>query len=139
MPEETRVLYEYHPELAKQMIADAGYPNGFKMKLEMVDTFPQADIAAVLVDQWSKIGVEVELVVLDSATSHDHRFGRNYEDARIDGDGAGENQGQLQQKTWLSQNNGEGWIDKDWIERFEAMEREKDPAKKTAMAKELLL
>ena len=66
LPESTQELYGYDPDKAKQLLADAGYPNGFKAKLvHRSDVDWQVDIAAVLQEQWSKVGVELELVPMD--------------------------------------------------------------------------
>ncbi len=43
------------------MLADAGYPNGFTIKLPVQSTPYDQDHAALLKDQWAKIGVTVEL------------------------------------------------------------------------------
>ena len=34
LPENIRELYEYHPEKAKQLLVEAGYPNGFEFPIE---------------------------------------------------------------------------------------------------------
>ena len=35
LPEVARETYEYHPDKARQLLTEAGYPNGFKTKEEM--------------------------------------------------------------------------------------------------------
>jgi len=63
---EDQLLYEYNPELAMQMLADAGYPDGFGVKFYAPTTPPDAlDFAALLEDQWAKLGVEVEIVATE--------------------------------------------------------------------------
>jgi peptide/nickel transport system substrate-binding protein len=61
MPEDIQVLYDYNPELAKKMLADAGYPNGLKVKLTTETVERDRDRAALLQNQWSKIGVDLEI------------------------------------------------------------------------------
>ena len=66
LPESTRELYGYNLEKAKQLMAEAGYPNGFKATMVSrsdVDTL--VDLCEVLKEQWSKIGVELEIDAMD--------------------------------------------------------------------------
>ncbi len=67
LPAESRVLYDYNPELAKKMLADAGYPEGFKFTWVTLSDAYSLDEAALLKDQWSKIGVDVEIDSRDRA------------------------------------------------------------------------
>ena len=85
MPEETRMLFEYNPELAKKMLADAGYPDGFDMELVIRGAGGVSEYenhGSVLASQWAKIGVNVNLKVLEAVahaairgTSHDYDDG----------------------------------------------------------------
>jgi len=66
LPESTRELYGYDLEKAKQLMAEAGYPDGFKAKMVSrsdVDTL--VDLSEVLKEQWSKIGVDLEIEAMD--------------------------------------------------------------------------
>jgi len=66
LPESTQELYGYDLEKAKQLMAEAGYPNGFKAKMvHRSDVDWQVDLATVLQEMWSKIGVELELEPMD--------------------------------------------------------------------------
>ena len=48
-------------------LADAGYPDGFKTILNTADILGWPTLAAAVKDQWSKIGVEAEVVVHEGA------------------------------------------------------------------------
>ena len=61
LPESVQEQYEYNPEKARQLLAEAGYPNGFKT--EIVCTATQADILSVIKAMWADIGVDLELNV----------------------------------------------------------------------------
>src|SRR3954471_12550891 len=61
--------YAYDPAKAKQLLADAGYPNGFDIKLT-VGGQPTDDQIAIQ-QQWAKIGVKLNFV---TATSTDAIF-----------------------------------------------------------------
>ncbi len=60
-PDSVKELYSYNPEKAKQLLADAGFPNG--LKTEIVLTEQQVDYYSVLKDQWSKVGIDLKLDV----------------------------------------------------------------------------
>ena len=67
MPESTRMLFTYDPEMAKQMLADAGYPNGFEIDVLAMNVYQNDDIAEIVADQWQDLGVTMNITVKDGA------------------------------------------------------------------------
>jgi peptide/nickel transport system substrate-binding protein len=56
--------YRYDPALAKKMLAEEGYPNGFELKFAntaLPGTQYMVDIGTAIADMWTKIGVKVSL------------------------------------------------------------------------------
>lgn len=55
--------YAYDPDLARRMLADAGYPDGFDASIDLsVGGGPQIRlIAQTMVSDWAEVGVNVEL------------------------------------------------------------------------------
>ena len=81
LDEDSQTLYEYDLELAKQMLADAGYPNGFEVDYFITPLIPplgSEDLAALVKDSWSKIGVEVNIRSFDSTTFTMYRQTNSY-------------------------------------------------------------
>jgi peptide/nickel transport system substrate-binding protein len=56
-------LPERDIEAARQLLADAGYPDGIDFELHTPDTGNRPNLAVVLKDQWSEAGINVEVVV----------------------------------------------------------------------------
>ncbi len=65
LPASVKELYTYNPDKAKQLLAEAGYPSGFKTSVACIAK--DADLLAVVKDQWSKIGVDLSLDVKETA------------------------------------------------------------------------
>lgn len=54
--------YAYDPALAKQLLADAGYPNGFTTSIQYSSTCCSQirELTQAMISQWAEIGVTVE-------------------------------------------------------------------------------
>jgi peptide/nickel transport system substrate-binding protein len=50
-------------EAARQLLSDAGYPDGIELDLHTPDTGNRPDLAVVLKDQWSRAGIDVNVIV----------------------------------------------------------------------------
>ena len=56
-------LPERDVESAKQLLTEAGYPDGIDLVLHTPDTGNRPNLAVVLKDQWSEAGIDVEVIV----------------------------------------------------------------------------
>lgn len=59
------VTYDYNVETARQMLADAGFPDGFKTTLWCADSQIMKDSAVVLQEQLRKVGIEAEVKTME--------------------------------------------------------------------------
>ncbi|MFC2038756.1 ABC transporter substrate-binding protein [Chloroflexota bacterium] len=72
-------LYDYSPEAAKELLAEAGYPEGFKTKVTCRNLPVQVDYYSVLKDMWAKAGIELEIEVLEYSTYSSVQRARSYD------------------------------------------------------------
>jgi len=64
LPESVRELYEYQPDKARQLLTEAGYPQGFKT--EIVVWKPEdIELLQIIKEYWAKIGVDLKIDVKD--------------------------------------------------------------------------
>ncbi|MBI2849750.1 MAG: ABC transporter substrate-binding protein [Chloroflexi bacterium] len=64
-PPEARELYSYNPEKAKQLLKEAGYPNGFKTSI-ILNGNSLVDYYSIIKDMWAKVGIQLEFDIKDS-------------------------------------------------------------------------
>jgi len=77
-PADVQEVFEYDPAKAKQMIIDAGHPDGLKVDLWVENDAYHLDGAAMLVDQMSKIGVECSMVVKETLIFRGFQYGKTW-------------------------------------------------------------
>jgi peptide/nickel transport system substrate-binding protein len=62
MPQAVQELYTYNPAKAKQLLAEAGFPNGFSFKVQYnAVNGTHADLVQMLAAYYDKIGVKLEI------------------------------------------------------------------------------
>ncbi len=85
-------LFTYNPEKAKQLLADAGYPDGFKTKVQCLSN--DADFMSMISSYLADVGIDMEIAPMETsiftsvfrARSHDEliaRPGTNHWPARF--------------------------------------------------------
>lgn len=67
-PEKNQPLLEYNPEKAKELLAEAGYPDGFSIKIWSNENQNRIDIAEILQNSWGAIGIDCEVTIMEFAT-----------------------------------------------------------------------
>jgi peptide/nickel transport system substrate-binding protein len=67
LPDSAREVYDYSPERAKKLLAEAGFPNGFKTEVVCSTIASEVDLMSVIKDYWSAVGVNLEIVQKESA------------------------------------------------------------------------
>jgi len=83
LPAKSAELYKYDPVKAKKMLADAGYPNGFKMEVVTDQPVMAQERGSLLASQYAKIGVTVDVKVCDTTTYVGYRYDKNFKDGLI--------------------------------------------------------
>lgn len=80
MPELTD-YYSYDPQKAKDLLAEAGYPNGFDMTIMVAsNNKPHVDTAEVVAEQLRAVGINVTIQQVEWQTWYDEAYkGRNYQ------------------------------------------------------------
>jgi len=79
MPESVQEIFTYNPEKARQLIIDAGYPDGFKFSVLVQSS--DSDFVSILREYFMDVGVEMELQVKESTIYQSILRGRTHDEA----------------------------------------------------------
>jgi peptide/nickel transport system substrate-binding protein len=79
-PAAVQELYQYNPQKAKQLLKEAGYPNGFKATIVVNGSGTSVDDVSIFKDMWAKVGVELALDVKESAVYSRIQTARSQDD-----------------------------------------------------------
>ncbi|MFC1864544.1 ABC transporter substrate-binding protein [Chloroflexota bacterium] len=80
LPESTRELFEYQPDKAKQLLAEAGYPDGFKATVLTEPHTEHIDLLSIVQKYFADIGVELELDVRDYSVYKSIQVNRTHDE-----------------------------------------------------------
>ena len=74
-------IIEYNPEKAKELLKEAGYENGFDIKMALPKNYQlHVDAGQVIADQLSKIGINVKIDIIEWGTWLSEVYGaKNFE------------------------------------------------------------
>jgi len=68
MPASVQELFVYDPEKARQLLAEAGLPDGFELNIQVCScTSDQMDLLPLIVSYWEKIGVRARIQPMEYA------------------------------------------------------------------------
>jgi peptide/nickel transport system substrate-binding protein len=78
LPASVQELFEYNPDKAKQLLADAGYPAGFKA--QVIARTADVDVLTVIGDYWKAIGVDLDIAVRELTTYKEIQVGKGFDE-----------------------------------------------------------
>jgi peptide/nickel transport system substrate-binding protein len=125
---------------AKRLLAEAGYPDGFKTVLSNRNIkMPYIDLAVYMISAWKKIGVEAEHKVEETATWSQTRVNRNFE-LLVDPYGSSTvgDPDEMLSRFVTGQSNNFGRMSDPVVDQlYEAQSKEMDERKRIKLVKEI--
>ncbi|TWO68485.1 ABC transporter substrate-binding protein [Caenimonas sedimenti] len=65
LPEGVKEIYGYNPAKAKQLLSEAGFPNGFTFKVQTNSSSVEGDLLQMVASYLAKVGIKMEIQVLE--------------------------------------------------------------------------
>ena len=141
LPASAQELYTYDPVKAKQMLADAGFPNGFAMNILTRTDSQFPEIAEMLADMWEKLGIKVTINTGETSVVRAKANKLAFQDCYLDAGGWGYSPLQSVPIFFSS------WATRPWCaysneyvdSRLKAAIQEFDTAKRVALLEEVFV
>ena len=71
--------YEYNPDKVKQLLTEAGHPNGIETDLLVIQREPEATIGQFAAQMWTKVGIKTNLKALERLSWINSVHGMNFQ------------------------------------------------------------
>src|SRR5678815_4209193 len=73
MPDSVKELFEFNPQKAKKLLAEAGHPNGFFFKVQVCSCNPDhMDLLPLIAAYFEQVGVKIEIQPMEYGLSLIH-------------------------------------------------------------------
>ena len=131
--------YAHDTEKAKDLLAEAGYPDGFSMKISVPSNYQfHVDTAQVIVEQLKEVGIDAKIELVEWATwLSDIYKGRNYQTTIVGLDSTLAPSDVLKRYRSTASSNFLSYNNEEFDALFEKAMAETDDAKKVTMYKQL--
>lgn len=63
--DESILRYEYNPDKVKQLLKEAGYPDGISLELKVIAREPESTIGEYVQQMWTAVGIKTKLVSME--------------------------------------------------------------------------
>jgi peptide/nickel transport system substrate-binding protein len=138
LPKSARELFEYNPEKAKKLLAEAGYPNGFKTNCYAPSIAMETDWMQLIADYWAKIGVDCKLDVREYSSYQSATLAGHHDQMAERSNTCGTPLAGLMkmggaESAW----NLAKWKDKEFMDNFWKSSEEPNKKKRDKMLKDL--
>jgi len=135
-PQSVREFFEYNPERAKQLLTEAGYPDGFEHEI-LVTAGTIQERMEIIASYWEAIGVKSTLRVAEPSAFMSEVFTARYPNIAATSAGQSSDYGALGYSVSTSLNNLNRQNDPTYDDMYRAITREFDVAKRNQMVKDL--
>ena len=132
--------YPYDPERARELLAEAGYPDGFSMTITVPSNYqPHIDTATVLVEQLKAVGITAEIQPVEWGAWLSEVYGNRQFQSTVVGVDASNMTARalLERFTSTADNNFINYSNADYDALFAQAQATADDAEQTALYKEM--
>jgi peptide/nickel transport system substrate-binding protein len=139
MPQSVKELYDYNPDKAKKLLAEAGHPNGFSFKVQVCACNPDhMELLPLVAAYLEKVGVKIEIQPMEYAAFLSAMTTRKMAPGYFMNNGHTNPTTTIRKSFTTGQQwNPSGWSDPVFDKKMDQVYAERDESKRQAMLKEM--
>jgi len=83
MPREVQTLFSHNLDKARELLTDAGYPEGFTASMIVPNMFGIPDFASLLKSMWSEVGIDMDIQPQELSVYNSMAYARSYDEIML--------------------------------------------------------